>query len=123
MEVKNVKTLISVAEIKSLANTGKKILYVEPGTLVTPAAKDAAVEFKIEIITGYAPQEIEEQCCETKVEEKIPEWCKNSAASPELISQIVMEVMANLPQMCPREMVKELDPSGVSPGQMGYRKM
>ena len=100
------KTLISVAEIKSLANTGKKILYVEPGTLVTPAAKDAAVEFKIEIITGYAPQEIEEQCCETKVEEKIPEWCKNSAVSSELISKIIVEVMANLSQVCSKKHVE-----------------
>lgn len=110
MEVKNVKTLISVAEIKKLANTGKKVLYVEPDMLVTPAARDAAVEFKIEIKTGSAPQEIEEQYCEPKEEETIPEGCKNSATSPELISQIVMEVMAILSQMCPQKIGKELEP-------------
>lgn len=117
------KTLISVAEIKSIANTGKKVLYVEPDTLVTPAARDAAVEFKIEIKTRSVPQEIEDQYCETKEEEKIPEWSKISSASPELISKIVMEVMANLSQMCPRKMVKELEPSGMSPGQTKCHKM
>jgi len=39
-----VKTLISVAEIKSIAGAGKRILYVRPNTLITPAAKDAAIE-------------------------------------------------------------------------------
>jgi len=112
-----VKTLISVNEIKSLASAGKKALYVEPpGTIITPAARDAASEWGIAIKFGPEPQEAPAQCLEPQEQEKEPETVSSpvlSTISPELISKIVMEVMANLPQCHPAEIVKEVDPSGI----------
>ncbi|SDH83164.1 hypothetical protein [Halanaerobium congolense] len=94
------KTLISVAEIKSIAGAGKRILYVRPNTLITPAAKDAAIECKIEIKNEYVPQD------ETMEGKKMPECCGIPAVSSELISKIIVEVMANLSQVCSKSYVK-----------------
>ncbi len=100
------KTLISVNEIKSLASAGKKVLYVEPGTIITPAARDAAGEWGIVIKFGLEPQE------QVKEPENVSDPVLQTV-SPELISKIVMEVMANLPQCHPTEIVKEVDSSGI----------
>jgi len=113
-----VKTLISVNEIKSLASTGQKTVYLEPGTIITPAAKDAANEWGIVFKSGPAPQEEKEACCEPAGKAEEREGSAEpviSTVSPELISKIVMEVMANLPQFNNGEIKKEVDPeSGFS---------
>lgn len=103
------KTLISVNEIKSLASAGKKVHYIEPGTIITPAARDAAHEWGIELKTGPAPQEAP-VCQAAKEEESVSNEPIVSQVSQEMITRIVMEVMAKLPQFCTPEMEKEVDP-------------
>jgi len=105
-----VKTLISVNEIKSLASTGKKVLYIEPGTIVTHAARDAATDMGIALKYGTAPEEPEVCCAPVKEVETVSSEPVVSSVSPEMISRIVMEVMAKLPQFCIPEMVKEVEP-------------
>jgi len=104
------KTLISVNEIKNFVSQGKKVHYLEPGTIITPAARDAAHEFGITLKIGPAPQEA--VCCaeEVKGETAEPAEPAVSQVSPELISKIVMEVMARLPQFVQPDLVKEVDP-------------
>jgi ethanolamine utilization protein EutQ len=111
-----VKPLVTATDIKNLVGTGKKVLYFEPGTLVTPSAKDACREAGIKIEFGTAPAEREVECCAEVTES--PVCCEVPAVgdvSPEMISRIVMEVIANLPRYSlPRQMVKQVDPTGVS---------
>ncbi|WP_148134568.1 cupin domain-containing protein [Candidatus Formimonas warabiya] len=103
------KTLISVNEIKSLAGAGKKVLYLEPGTIITPAARDAANEWGITLQWGAAPKK-PEVCCEPVKEETAGACEPLPAVNQEMIAKIVMEVMAKLPQFCLPEIVKEVDP-------------
>lgn len=46
------KKLITVNEIKQAASAGQKAIYLEPGTIITPAARDAAREQGI--VLNYA---------------------------------------------------------------------
>jgi len=104
------KTVISVNEIKSLAGSGKKVLYLEPDTIITPAARDAALEWGITLKNGPVPQE-PEICCEHIKEEKVmSNEPTMSSISPEIISKIVIEIMAKLPQFCVPEIAKEVEP-------------
>lgn len=57
------KKLISVYNIKAFSASGEKILFIDPGTIVTPSAKDAASEFGITIKTGVKEAE---KCCEKR---------------------------------------------------------
>ncbi|MEG2638117.1 MAG: cupin domain-containing protein [Clostridiales bacterium] len=50
------KRLISVIDIKTLSQQGQKELCLGDGDLITPAARDAAVEFGVKIVKGAAPQ-------------------------------------------------------------------
>lgn len=104
------KTLISVNEIKNFASTGKKVLYIEPGTIITHAAKDAAIDFNISLQEGPEPIEPEVCCAPIKEVATVSSEPVVSSVNPEMISRIVMEVMAKLPQFCMSEMVKEVDP-------------
>lgn len=103
------KRLVAVSDIKDLAGTGKKALYVEPGTIITPAARDAANEMGISISFGQEPEQVAPEAAPVKVlPESLPE-----TICPDLIAKIVMEVIANLPQYKPAEIVKEVDPGGL----------
>lgn len=104
------KTLISVNEIKNFASTGKKVLYIEPGTIVTHAARDAASDFHISLKEGVAPNESEVCCAPVKEIETVSSEPGVSSVNPEMISRIVMEIMAKMPQLCVSEMIKEVDP-------------
>ncbi|MGI6686281.1 MAG: ethanolamine utilization protein EutQ [Bacillota bacterium] len=103
------KTLISVNEIKNFASSGKRVCYLEPGTIVTPAARDAAHEFGIILNAGPAPKEID-GCFERVNVDKNISTSQGGSVSPEMITKIVMEVMARLPQFSHPELVKEVDP-------------
>jgi len=114
-----VKKLVTVNEIKSIANTGKKILYLEPGTIVTPAAKDAAAEWGISLREGPAPVENEDSCSQSDCQEDLLMGCEKpmdekvvSCVDPSMISRIVLEVVAGLSHT-KGEMKKEEDPSGL----------
>jgi ethanolamine utilization protein EutQ len=105
-----VKTLISVNEIKNFASSGKKVHYIEPDTIITPAARDAANEWGITLKVGPAPEE--DVCCaEATGLQTVSEQPEAPSVSPELISKIVMEVMARLPQIAQPGLVKEVDPT------------
>lgn len=117
------KTLITVNEIKDLANTGKNVLYVEPNTIITPAAKDAANEWGISIKIGSALEVVEEKYCKpvpeiTPVGENTATTFNSSVGSSvnaDMITKIVMEVIASLsPFNNLRDMAKEVDPSGIA---------
>lgn len=57
------KKLICAREIEGLAKEGKKVMYIDSDTIVTPSAKDAAIANGIEFSTE-APV-CETTCCET----------------------------------------------------------
>lgn len=111
------KKLITSADVKSLSS-GQKILYVEPGTIITPAAKDTAADRGVVIKTGSpGDQPLEHVVAPaistgtaapgalvTKIED-IP---------PKLIAEIVKKVLDSLPGV-PKEdgLVKEIDETGV----------
>lgn len=106
------KQLITALDIKNLLSSGKKVLYLEPGTIVTPSAKDACKESGITIEFGTAPAEA---CCPTAAcpAETLP-VISPGPITPEMISQIVCQVMANMPGLTPSLMTKEVDPSGIA---------
>ncbi|NLL18072.1 MAG: ethanolamine utilization protein EutQ, partial [Clostridia bacterium] len=60
------KRLVAVSDIKDLAGTGKKALYVEPGTIITPAARDAANEMGISISFGQEPEQVAPEAAPVK---------------------------------------------------------
>lgn len=108
------KTLITANDVKHFANTGKKIHYIEANTIITPAAKDAANEWGVTFEVGTAPLEdpVESPAC---IQQFIKDGAteKESAApsvDPAMISKIVMEVMARLPQLSLPPMEKVVDP-------------
>jgi len=104
-----VKPLITAIDVKNLVSGGQKTVYLEPGTLVTPSAKDACKESGITLVFGQAPQE--PPCCQGETVAAQP--CAENI-SPEMISRIVMEVMAKMPGLGPVLMEKEVDASGIA---------
>jgi ethanolamine utilization protein EutQ len=113
-----VKRLITVNEIKKLCETGKKELCIEPGTIITPAARDTAEEYEIKIKEGSS-SEINTNEVDHGTEKAKPvnnqnnsDSIHNSAVDPNLIAKIVREVMKFLPGS-PKNLVKEADPSGL----------
>lgn len=97
------KKLVTAADVKGLFGSGQKKLYTGPGTIVTPAARDMAAELGLTIQTE--PHE---------PPEGIDTVSKLNEISPSLISMIVREVMASLPDLQQKpEMVKEEDPGGL----------
>lgn len=129
------KKLITATDVRNLITEGEKILYVEPGTIVTPSARDVAKELKITISDEPAPeQQKSEQCKATHViTEAIPNSKPDSKAEAaaacsdkemtledipqHLIAEIVKKVLDSMPGLMapkePDELVKVVDPSGV----------
>lgn len=107
------KKLVTVADIKNFGQN--KTMYVEPGTIITPAAKDYAAEIGVAIKMA-SPEECVSQASEPSL--KAAEECeaagKIDGISPDLIAKIVREVLSSIPGL-PKApgMVKEGDPSGV----------
>ena len=82
------KTLITAVEVKNFAKTGEKTLYVEAGSIITPAAWDEAKELAVSILT--APEKVAEctQECESN----------NNEVNPDFLARVVGEVIACLQQ-------------------------
>lgn len=112
------KKLITALDVKNLVSSGGTELFVEPGTIVTPSAKDTAKEFKITFTYG---------CCSANgsvKKVKAPVVPTNPAPAgpitriedipPHLIAEIVKKVLDSLPGV-PKdpEVVREIDGSGV----------
>jgi ethanolamine utilization protein EutQ len=113
-----VKKLVTVNDIKNYAGSGQKTIYLEPGTIVTPAAKDAAGEFGVSLQFGSVPVPAKVSCCgpvENVSEDGVePRAVNFQGIDPGLISKIVQQVIASLPQLQgPKQIVKEADPSGI----------
>ena len=116
------KKLITSADVRSLLSTGQKTIQVEPGTIITPSARDMASELGVSFQTGPPNDtDMAAAMAQTEAKEQIPSAGNSQAAkpdviSPELIAKIVKEVVATMPgigQTREPEMVKEEDPSGV----------
>jgi ethanolamine utilization protein EutQ len=94
------KTLITAVDIANMAKGAEKILYVSPNSLITPAARDAAKDWGIEIIIRQA---VVQGGAETA-----------GSVNTAMISQIVGEVLASLNITgAPRQLMKEADPCGL----------
>lgn len=50
------RKLIDAGQITALVNEGKKVLYIDPDTLITPYAKDLIKTNGVEVITGKEPE-------------------------------------------------------------------
>ena len=61
------KKLICAKEVEAVVKAGKKVLYIDCDTILTPSAKDAAKAAGIEFSTE-APAAASAACCEPKVE-------------------------------------------------------
>lgn len=110
------KKLVTATDIKNLVSSGQKTIYLESGTIITPAAKDLAAEMGVLIQAGSPP------AGGTPVVAQSAEWAGDvcepvtrlNEISPALISQIVREVLASMPGMQQEAgIIKEEDPSGV----------
>ena len=102
------KQLITAMEIKQMISAGKKVLYLTPGMLLTPSAKDACSEVGMTIEFGPAPAK--KSCCQPTVAAPC-----SDGISPEMIAKIVGEVMAKMPGLItPSLMSKVVDPSGIA---------
>jgi len=90
-------------ELKNLAADGQKELFLEPGTIITPAAKDEAkqrgIVFRTGVPSGPGPNQ--------------PQAQEQNCLDPKLVERIVQEVLAALPEFRPRQQSKEIDPSGL----------
>ncbi|MTI81609.1 MAG: cupin domain-containing protein [Firmicutes bacterium] len=97
------KQLVTAKDIEKIAGTGENVLYVQPGTIITPAAKDAAEEFSVQIKE------------ESKGEPQQSIGVKDNTqtdVTPELIARIVKEVMASFQDGQAVEPIREVDSSG-----------
>jgi len=115
-----VKKLVTSADVRNISGSGEKVVCLEPGTIITPAARDLVYELGMTLQTGTSNNM--SKSAGSAVQEELNGAAGNSQAakpdviSPELIAKIVKEVVAAMPglgQTREPEMVKEEDPSGV----------
>lgn len=112
------KKLITAADIKKYAEQQETTIYVNPQCIITPAARDAANECKINIIVNTERKIVgaETKYSRNQVENLIKNidttHLKN--VNPALIKKIVGEVMATLiKSQQPPQIEKEADPCGL----------
>lgn len=122
------KKLITVREIQECKIAGKDKIYVDKNTIITPAARDTALEKDIAFVEGVEQEEVkpveitaasikveektEPQTVEEKVVLKLNEEEKN--IDMDLIYKIVKEVLAqSMGAMIQKSFDKECDPSGL----------
>lgn len=97
------RNLVSVADVRKWREKDEKTVYIDAGTIITPAARDAAREGGIEIIEGDAPGLKPSVACRT-------DSPRLQNIDQALIARIVEEVIAALSQ--PKVLACETDPSG-----------
>lgn len=101
------RSLITAADVKSMAGEGEKTIYVDTGTIITPAARDAADELDISIVDKT------ERPQQNRVEAPSGGIDPGQGIDPLLIARIVKEVMASLSGTTFAGMMKEADPCGL----------
>ena len=95
------KKLITISEIKKLTEKGAQELYLEQGTIITPAARDSAKENGITLKESRGEKGKDSSL---KSPEKSPE---TSQVTAKLVAQIVKEVMASLPGTAEKKTLKK----------------
>lgn len=114
-EVKTIKkTLISISELRAMAEKGQKIIYLQPNMIITPAARDALSDLGIKLEEGPAPPKPDpaelDSCCQPSS----PALGSQTSLDPNLIARIVREILASLPVTKPPEAFSKVcDPSGI----------
>lgn len=105
------RDLVTAADVKKWADGQEKTVHIAANTIITPAARDAARDYGIELIEGAAAQ-TGPRCAANSaspVAEPTP-----AGVSQAFIAQVVEEVIAALGQGRPRPPAeREADPSGL----------
>lgn len=122
------KKLITVREIQECKNSGENKIYVDNNTLITPAARDSALENNIDFVEGIEQEEVkqvEAPVSSVKVEEKEKSKTledkvalklneEEKSIDMDLIYKIVKEVLAqSMGAMMEKSFDKECDTSGL----------
>ena len=106
----SLKQLVTAAQIKEWAEKKETVVHLAPGTIITPAAKDAAKDYGITLLEkSNLPKEEKPPSCENAPLSLAP-----PGVDPSLVARIVKEVMACLQrnQDFPY-LIKESDPCGM----------
>ena len=112
------KKVISLKDIKEAASKGQKVISMEKGDIITPSAKDSAIEFGVKI--EYA-------CCNDvrKSNAQVGAACNKANSGKDdgdvdfdMICRVVREMLTASGQLAPEKpmetsFVKERDPSGL----------
>ena len=125
------KKLITAREVQECKNSGKNKMYIDKNTIITPAARDAALERNIEFVdgveeeTGTCVKLVETIACNMMSDEKKqPQTMKEPVALKlneedknmdiDLIYKIVKEVLAqNMGTAIKKSFESESDPTGL----------
>ena len=122
------KKLITAREVQESKSAGKNKMYVDKNTIITPAARDAAMEKDIAFVEGIEEEMAEKveiiplskkgddkepcQCIEEKVVQKLNVGEKD--IDVDLIYKIVKEVLAqSMGEAIKKSFEKECDPTGL----------
>ncbi len=95
------RKLVTAADVRIWLDSKEKTVYLEAGTIITPAARDAARDYGIEIVEGAAA------CAPSADEPARPE---SKDFDPAMIARVVEEVIAAMGFAKPP--AYETDPSG-----------
>lgn len=101
------KTLITAADIKKIADCGDKTIAVPPKAIITPAARDTARDYGVNIVVQEKLQ-MEHPASQPTGQPK-----HSMSVSAELIAQIVQEVLATIQGGQKEGLDKVADPSGM----------
>lgn len=101
------KTLITAADIKKIADCGDKTIVVPPKAIITPAARDAARDYGVSIVVQEGLQ------MEQPASQPTSQTKNSMPVSAELIAQIVQEVLAAIQGGQKGGLDKVTDPSGM----------
>lgn len=107
------KQLVTAAQVKAWAEKQEKTICLEPRTIITPAARDAARDLGITFVEKSLQEEkAPSLACQAEEKESLPPV--TLGLDPSLIARIVEEVLSNL-QKTTRGFppIKEKDPSGL----------
>lgn len=113
------KKLVTAADVRLWSEKKEHKVFIEPNTIITPAAKDAANDFGISFITslidGKPNEEFTKNCIhEVNCSQQITETNAISPLAPTIIAQIVREVLDSLVfQKIPFQLEQEIDPCGL----------
>ncbi len=89
------RKLVTAADVKNWAASNMKTAQVEIGTIITPAARDAARDYGIEIIEGVAACR---QPAPAVQETSLPDVLAPKALDQAIIARIVEEILVVLEQ-------------------------